>query len=68
MLAQQSLGTVANGETVATEILRTLVGSLGLVVAVPLTTWLAVWAVSSRESLACHEQLEPNEGSLWDEP
>ena len=48
VLAQQSLGTVANGETVATEILRTLVGSLGLVVAVPLTTWLAVWAVSHR--------------------
>lgn len=46
VLAQQSLGTVANGETVATEILRTLVGSLGLVVAVPLTTWLGVWAVS----------------------
>ena len=46
VLAQQSLGTVANGETVATEIVRTLVGSLGLVAAVPLTTWLAVWAVS----------------------
>ncbi len=46
VLAEQSLGTVANGETVATEIVRTLVGSLGLVAAVPLTTWLAVWAVS----------------------
>ena len=46
VLARQSLGTVANGETVATEIVRTLVGSLGLVAAVPLTTWLAVWAVS----------------------
>lgn len=53
VLAQQSLGTVANGETVATEILRTLVGSLGLVVAVPLTTWLGVWAVTpSRRSHA----------------
>ena len=48
VLARQSLGTVANGETVATEIVRTLVGSLGLVTAVPLTTWLAVWAVSER--------------------
>ena len=45
VLARQSLGTVANGETVATEIVRTLVGSIGLVAAVPLTTWLAVWAV-----------------------
>ena len=48
VLARQSLGTVANGETVATEIVRTLVGSLGLVTAVPLTTWLAVWAVGER--------------------
>ena len=45
VLARQSLATVANGETVATEIVRTLVGSFGLVTAVPLTTWLAVWAV-----------------------
>lgn len=48
VLARQSLGTVANGETVATEIVRTLVGSIGLVAAVPLTTWLAVWAVGGR--------------------
>jgi uncharacterized membrane protein len=41
VLSQQSLGTVANGEVVATEIVATLVGSIGLVVAVPLTTWLA---------------------------
>jgi uncharacterized membrane protein len=48
VLARQSLGTVANGETLATEIVRTLVGSIGLVAAVPLTTWLAVWAVGGR--------------------
>jgi uncharacterized membrane protein len=41
VLSEQSLGTVANGEVVAIEILRTLVGSIGLVAAVPLTTWLA---------------------------
>lgn len=35
------LGLVANSEVVATEIVRTLVGSIGLVAAVPLTTWLA---------------------------
>ena len=52
VLARQSLGTVANGETVATEIVRTLVGSLGLVTAVPLTTWLAVWAVTDRRPTA----------------
>jgi uncharacterized membrane protein len=46
VLSQQSLGTVANGETVATEIVRTLVGSIGLVASVPITTWLAVRAAA----------------------
>ncbi len=45
VLSNQSLGTVANGEVVATEIVRTLVGSVGLVSAVPITTWLAVRAL-----------------------
>jgi uncharacterized membrane protein len=44
ILSRQSLGTVANGEVIATEILRTLVGSIGLVAAVPVTTWLAALA------------------------
>lgn len=46
VLSDQSAGTVANGEIVATEIVRTLVGSIGLVASVPITTWLAVDAVS----------------------
>ena len=50
VLAQQSLGTVANSEIVATEIIRTLVGSIGLVAAVPLTTWLATEFASPREA------------------
>lgn len=41
VLAEQSLGSIANSEVVAVEIVRTLVGSVGLVAAVPLTTWLA---------------------------
>lgn len=45
-LAQQPLGVVANSEVVAIEIVRTLVGSIGLVAAVPITTWLAVRTVS----------------------
>jgi uncharacterized membrane protein len=40
-LSRQSLSVVANSEVVATEIVRTLVGSIGLVAAVPITTWLA---------------------------
>ena len=43
VLSNQSLGTVLNSEVVATEVLRTLVGSIGLVAAVPLTTWLAAF-------------------------
>jgi len=41
----QSMIDVANGEIVAAEIVRTLVGSIGLVVAVPFTTWLAAVTV-----------------------
>jgi uncharacterized membrane protein len=48
VLSDQSLGTVANSEVVAVEIVRTLVGSIGLVAAVPLTTGLATWLVSAR--------------------
>jgi uncharacterized membrane protein len=45
VLSRQSLGTIVNGEVIATEVVRTLVGSIGLVAAVPLTTWLATRAV-----------------------
>jgi uncharacterized membrane protein len=48
VLSRQSLGSVVNGEVVATEVVRTLVGSVGLVSSVPLTTWLAVRCTSSR--------------------
>ena len=41
VLSEQSLGAIANSEVVAVEIVRTLVGSIGLVAAVPITTWLA---------------------------
>ncbi len=44
ILSRQSLATVASGEVIATEIVRTLVGSIGLVAAVPVTTWLAALA------------------------
>lgn len=40
------LGFVANSEIVAVEIFRTLVGSIGLVASVPLTTWLAARVVT----------------------
>jgi uncharacterized membrane protein len=42
VLTGRSLGSVANGEVMAVEIVRTLVGSIGLVASVPTTTALAV--------------------------
>ncbi len=52
VLAEQSLGAVANSEVVAVEIVRTLVGSVGLVASVPFTTWVAAHVVSSGASPA----------------
>ncbi len=46
VLSAQPLASVANGEVVATEIVRTLVGSIGLVASVPITTWLAAACIS----------------------
>ena len=40
-LSELPISIVANSEMVAVEIVRTLVGSIGLVTAVPFTTWLA---------------------------
>lgn len=47
-IADSKLGDVVNGEIVAEEILRTLVGSIGLVASVPITTALAAMVVSRR--------------------
>lgn len=41
---------VINYEIIADEIVRTLVGSIGLILAVPITTLLAVWFVSKNHS------------------
>ena len=49
-VSNQSLGMVANSEVVAVEIVRTLCGSIGLVAAVPLTTFLAA-VISGRGKL-----------------
>jgi uncharacterized membrane protein len=46
-IAQSSVGAVANSELVAEEIVRTLIGSIGLVASVPVTTALAALVVSA---------------------
>ncbi len=56
VLSDQSLGAIANSEVVAVEIVRTLVGSIGLVAAVPITTWLAARSAGSATTAApAHE-------------
>ncbi|MFD0394000.1 YibE/F family protein [Streptomyces nogalater] len=55
-IAQSSVGTVANSELVAEEIVRTLVGSIGLVASVPVTTALAALVVSA-------DRTAPNAGA-----
>ncbi|MEO6121864.1 MAG: YibE/F family protein [Acidimicrobiales bacterium] len=46
--ANQGAGDVLTGEVVAVEVVRTLVGSIGLVAAVPITTALAAVVVAGR--------------------
>ncbi len=40
-VSHQPTGAVANDETIATEIVRTLIGSLGIIAAIPMTTFIA---------------------------
>ena len=44
--ASRNVSDVLTGEVVAVEIVRTLVGSIGLVASVPITTALAAWVLS----------------------
>ncbi|MET9478786.1 YibE/F family protein [Streptomyces sp. NPDC006638] len=58
-IAQSGVGTVANSELVAEEIVRTLVGSIGLVASVPVTTALAALVVSADRSGAAGRETAP---------
>jgi uncharacterized membrane protein len=63
-IAQSSVGTVANSELVAAEIVRTLVGSIGLVASVPVTTALAALVVSAdRPGTAAADESPARSGS-----
>ena len=50
-ISAQSFGLIASSEVVAVEIVRTLVGSIGLVAAVPITTWLGSRVISREASV-----------------
>ena len=60
-LAGQRLGQAVTSEQVAEEVVRTLVGSIGLVLAVPLTTALAAMVVTS--AAARPSPSEPSEAA-----
>jgi uncharacterized membrane protein len=62
-LGRGDFGTLINFEFVAEEIVRTLVGSLGLVTAVPLTTMIAIFFALRADSLGKWRQFLGPEGS-----
>lgn len=61
-LGQGRLGYLVNFEFIAEEIVRTLVGSLGLISAVPLATLIAIFFALRVESLGRWEQVLGPEG------
>ncbi len=52
--AGQGIGSIVTRELVAVEIVRALVGSIGLVSAVPISTWLAAQVLRPTSGLAGH--------------
>jgi uncharacterized membrane protein len=61
-LARGDYGYLVNYAFVAEEIVRTLVGSLGLIAAVPITTAIAIFFAQRSESLGRWEQILGPEG------
>jgi uncharacterized membrane protein len=62
-LGRSNYGFLVNFEFIAEEIVRTLVGSLGLVTAVPLTTAIAILFAFRADSLGKWKQILGSEGS-----
>ena len=58
----RALGDVAEGELVAVEVVRTLVGSIGLVAAVPMTTALAAVVVTRGSATRRPAEVSPASG------
>lgn len=62
-LAGQPVHSVLTGETVAEELVRTLVGSIGLVASVPITTWLAALVVTRAHAES--GKADEGKGARW---
>jgi uncharacterized membrane protein len=72
--ANRPLEQVLTSQTIATEIVRSVAGTLGLIAAVPITTWLASylarWHPKPKEPKAPKEQPKPKpkpEAADWNE-
>src|SRR5690606_22048227 len=63
----QSVGRLLTSEVIAVEVVRMLVGSIGLVASVPITTALAAWALGPGEPVGARLALGPD-GSFADLP
>ncbi len=63
-----TIWTTANQEVFATEIVRTMIGSIGLVLAVPITTIISVWFLTKNTAKGGHkpglETIESEEAAL----
>lgn len=60
----ESASSVARREVVATEIVRAIVGSIGLVASVPISTWLAMQVIGTGESA---DLIPAADGLRWQE-
>ncbi len=63
-LSESSISTVINREIFAAEIIRTLIGSIGLVLAVPITTLLAVAMVVRVKGHASEDEIKHEHHAL----
>lgn len=63
-LSESSISTVINREIFAAEIIRTLIGSIGLVLAVPITTLLAVVMVVRVKGHASEDEIKHEHHAL----
>ncbi len=52
-----SMANLINKEIFATEIVRTLIGSIGLILAVPITTFISVWLLSKKKKGQMYEDV-----------
>jgi uncharacterized membrane protein len=53
-MSDSSISSIINQEIFATEIIRTIVGSIGLILTVPITTFLAVYFLKGYKGEAVH--------------